>query len=97
VGQVPFNFQIGADVDRIPLRKPATAAGELEVRMDTCEGAKIATLPLEPARANQAVTKLPPVVLDARAGRHDLCLMFTQARVDPLWVIDSIELSRRAE
>jgi hexosaminidase len=97
VGQVPFNFQIGADIDRIPLRKPATAAGELEVRLDTCDGAKIARLPLAPASGNQAVTKLPQVALDAHPGTHDLCFMYTQARVDPLWVIDSIELSRRAE
>jgi hexosaminidase len=94
VGQVPFNFQIGADIDRIALRRPATAAGELEVRLDSCEGDTIATLPLAPASASQAVTRLPPVVLGPRSGQHDLCFMFTQAKVDPLWVIDGIALTR---
>ena len=32
VGQIPFNFQIGKDAEGIPLPKPATADGELEVR-----------------------------------------------------------------
>ena len=29
VGQIPFNFQIGADALKIPLHKPATRYGEL--------------------------------------------------------------------
>ena len=68
VGQVPFNFQIGDDVKKIPLRKPQSAAGELEVRIDGCEGEKIATLPLAPAAKNYAVTELPPVALRPRDG-----------------------------
>jgi hexosaminidase len=92
VGQVTFNFQIGDDVRQIPLRKPATAAGELEVRARGCAGEKIATLPLAPAVGNFAVTKLPSVTLRPRAGKQDLCFMFTQASVDPMWAIDSVEL-----
>ena len=33
VGQVPFNFQIGADREKIMLAKPRTPEGELEVRL----------------------------------------------------------------
>jgi hexosaminidase len=92
VGQVPFNFQIGDDVKKIPLRKPQSPAGELEVRIDGCEGEKIATLPLAPAAKSYAVTELAPVPIAKRAGAHDLCFMFTQAAVDPLWVIDAVQL-----
>ncbi len=92
VGQLPFNFQIGEDVKKIPLRAPATPAGELEVRLDNCEGEKVAVLPLEPAAVNQAVTKLPAVTIGARAGQHDLCFMFTQSKIDPFWVLDAVEL-----
>jgi hexosaminidase len=92
VGQVPFNFQIGDDVKKIPLRKPRSPAGELEVRMDSCEGEKIATLPLAPAAKNYAVTELPPVAVAKRTGQHDLCFTFTQAAVDPLWVLDAVQL-----
>jgi hexosaminidase len=97
VGQVPFNFQIGDDVKKIPLRKPQTAAGELEVRIDGCEGEKIAALPLAPAVKNFAVTKLPAAAIARRAGSHDLCFMFTQAAVDPLWVLDAVELTGLAD
>lgn len=96
VGQVPFNFQLGDDVKKIPLRKPASRAGELEVRLDSCAGEKIATLPLAPAAANYAVTSLPPVPVKARAGKHDLCFTFTQATLDPTWVIDTVELVGQA-
>jgi len=92
VGQVPFNFQIGDDTRMISLRKPQTPAGELEVRMDGCEGEKIATLPLAPAVKNYAVTELAPVTIGKRTGLHDLCFTFTQATFDPFWVIDAVQL-----
>ena len=37
VGQIPFNFQIGKDAAKIPLHKPATPEGELEIRLDDCK------------------------------------------------------------
>ncbi len=27
-----------------------------------------------------------------RTGQHDLCFTFTQATVDPLWVLDAVQL-----
>lgn len=95
VGQVPFNFQIGEDVNKIPLRQPRSAEGELEVRVDGCQGELIATLALAPAVKSFAVTRLPPAPVAAHSGRHDLCFMFTQAAVDPTWVIDAVELVGR--
>jgi hexosaminidase len=92
VGQVPFNFQIGDEIKMFPLRKPQTPAGELEVRMDGCEGEKIATLPLAPATKSQAVTQLAPVAIAKRTGPHDLCFTFTQAAIDPFWVLDAVQL-----
>ena len=92
VGQVPFNFQIGNDVKAIPLPKPQTSAGELEVRLDNCEGEKLATLPLAPATSSDIVTSLPPATIAPRPGQRDLCFIFTRKTVDPIWVIDSVEL-----
>jgi hexosaminidase len=93
VGQFPFNFQIGRDRDAIHLGEPATAEGELEVRLDRCDGELIASLPLAPAVANDGVTRLPPAAIRPREGRHDLCLTFTGRSIDPMWAIDSIELT----
>jgi hexosaminidase len=95
VGQVPFNFQLGKDKEGIKLRAPASPEGELEVRLDSCDGERIATLPLAPAVHNQAVTRLPAAALPIRSGRHDLCLSFTGHSLDPLWAIDSIDLATK--
>jgi hexosaminidase len=95
VGQIPFNFQIGKDAQRIPLYKPATRDGELEIRMDDCKGEPIATASLTPAVSNYGLTVLPPIALDAIEGRHDLCFRFTRAKIDPIWVIGGLELVER--
>ena len=93
VGQLPFNFQIGDDVKKIELRAPATPDGELEVFAGGCEGQRIASLPLAPATAQQAVTVLPAIELAPRAGApQDICFRFTQREVDPMWAIYSVEI-----
>ncbi|MFL6550704.1 MAG: family 20 glycosylhydrolase [Povalibacter sp.] len=95
VGQVPFNFQIGRDRDAIPLPKPRTEAGELQVHLDTCEGEVIAELPLAPAVSNPTITALPRSELKKQSGVHDLCFIFTRKSVDPTWVIDTVDLIAR--
>ena len=98
VGQVPFNFQIGDDAKKIELLPPATPDGELNVYAGGCAGPLIASLPLAPAAANQAVTTLPPVELQPRAGGpQDLCFRFTQRQLDPMWAIQSLEIKRHVE
>jgi hypothetical protein len=39
------------------------------------------------------VTELPAVVLPAHRESHDLCFEFTQPKLDPLWVLESIEFT----
>jgi hexosaminidase len=100
VGQLPFNFQIGDDVNKIALLPPASAEGELVVFAGGCDGERIASLPLAPAAANDGVTVLPRTELAPRAGGpRDLCFRFTQRSVDPMWAIQWIEIddSRRAD
>ena len=87
VGNLPFNFQLGADLAKIALRPPRTAEGELEVRADSCAGDLVASLPLARAALSAAVTPLR-VNIPPRPGRHDLCLQFTAPGVDPIWAID---------
>jgi hexosaminidase len=93
VGQVPFNFQIGKDIEAIKLNPPRTLQGELEVRLDGCEGEPIAVLPLAPAADDDAVTVLPAVPLPSSRGSHDLCFRFTERTLDPLWAIDWVQLA----
>ena len=93
VGQLPFNFQIGDDVKKIELRPPATPDGELEVFVGGCDGQRIASLPLAPAVAQQAVTVLPAIELAPRPGApQDVCFLFTRREVDPMWALQWVEI-----
>jgi hexosaminidase len=94
VGQVPFNFQIGKDVESIHLDAPQTPAGELEVRIDGCDGPPAVVLPLADAADNDAVTVLQAVPLPRLEGPpHPLCLRFAQHGLDPMWALDWLQVS----
>ncbi len=91
VGQIPFNFQVGKDIEQIRFRTPATPDGEFEVRAGNCDGERIAVLPLATARPNPGVTRLvAPIV--PRDGNQDLCITYTATGVNPIWALNSIEL-----
>jgi len=90
VGQIPFNFQIGADLKTLKFNPPRTAAGEIEVR-DRCKGPLLAVLPLATAAANPGLTTLR-AALPPLGGRHDLCLTYTSRGPDHLWGVASVQL-----
>jgi hexosaminidase len=93
VTRLPFNFQLGADRAKIPLRPPATPAGELVVT-DGCDGKPVATIPLAAAARNPGLTVLSAEAAPL-AGKHDLCLAFTQRSLDPMWVVRWAEVDPR--
>ena len=90
VTQIPFNFQVGKDRDKIPLRPPATTGGELEVRLG-CSGERIAAIPLGDVARNPGLSTIAGR-LPARAEKADLCLTFTSKTLDPFWVIERVTL-----
>lgn len=90
VGQVPFNFQVGADRAKIRFRPPAAPTGEFEVR-EGCDGAVVATLPLASAARNPGVTRLEAALPSSPASRG-LCITYTAKGVDPLWAVERVEL-----
>jgi hexosaminidase len=88
VGQIPFNYQVGADRAKIAFRPPATPAGEFEVR-DGCGGERLAVLPLARAARNPGTTRL-----EATLSRpaQTLCITYTARGPDPIWAIAKAEL-----
>jgi len=96
VGQLPFNFEIGDELDNVIVEPPVSAHGELIVNLGRCDGPVIATFPLEPAIENQAVTVLPanPLTAEVLPTRGDLCFSFTRHGYDPMWVIDWVQLNQ---
>jgi hexosaminidase len=91
VGRLPFNFAIGDDVKKISFRPPATPAGELQVRRDSCDGPLIATIPLETATHTSGVAAVAGQI-SPQSGDHDLCMTFTEKGPDPFWVLDRLTL-----
>lgn len=104
VGTLPYNFAFATDNDKAfpssapgpALAAPTTKDGELEVRLDGCDGAPVAVLPLGPAASKSAVTTLPAAALKGVSGRHDLCFRFTGKDRDQLWVVSRIRLLEEA-
>jgi hexosaminidase len=91
VGERPYNFQLWKDADKVVLRKPATAGGDLQMHLDTCAGEVLATIPLAGKTAANGTAKLD-TPLTSRHGLHDLCFQFERATPDPLWMIDAVQL-----
>jgi hexosaminidase len=83
--------QVTASRKPFSMPTPSTHDGELEVHLDTCEGERIAVLPLAPAVKNDAITTLQ-ATLSPRPGVHDVCLVFTRAKPDPVWAINWVQL-----
>lgn len=91
VGQLPHNFQLWKDASQVVTRPAKVPGGALEVRLDGCEGAPVATLPLAPARKSDGLTTLQ-ATLPATAGKHDLCFTFAAGEYNPMWVLDEVVL-----
>ena len=92
VGQLPFNFEIGADAQKIRVGDARSAQGDLEVRIDGCDGSVVITQPLAPMPPGKLVNPLPEIALPARPGRHNVCLRFARPRLDPMWALDWVEI-----
>jgi hexosaminidase len=92
VTRLPFNFQLGADAAKVVTRPPRSPDGELDVRAAGCNGPPVLSLSLAAAARNRGVSvlsgELPPL-----GGSGDLCLTFTQARADPMWVLAWVEVA----
>ena len=94
VGQVPFNFALGAARASVVFDKPRTAAGELRIRLDGCTGPVIGSIPLGDAASNSGVSRITASIAP-QTGRHDLCMTFSQNGPEPLWMLDRLTLEPR--
>lgn len=92
VGNVPFNFQIGADIEKVSFVEPQTEAGELVIFRNSCdaEGTELTRVSLAPAFGNHEVTTLT-ADLPAGAESGTLCFRFAQHTYEPLWALDWVQ------
>jgi hexosaminidase len=89
--RLPFNFQLGDGVSKVPLSPSLTPDGEFEIRIDGCAGQVIAGGPMPATGADPEARA--SAALRPTGGRHDLCILFTRPRLDPWWALGSLTLT----
>ncbi len=89
VDRLPYNYALWKDTKGIVSRKSRSAAGELEVHQDTCDGPKLTSIPLAKAKDGRATLD---GILPKREGTHDLCFVITGKPGPKLWVLGDVQL-----
>ncbi|TCV92771.1 hexosaminidase [Luteibacter rhizovicinus] len=87
IDRLPYNYQLWKDAAGVVGRKMSTRNGEFEIRKDSCDGERLATLPLPRDSRATLHAKLPAV-----SGTHDLCLFFTGKPEKTFRVLGDIQL-----
>ena len=87
IAPLPFNFQIGQDIKKIPVYRDAPRRGALEVHADSCSGPLLAKVVLPKTHG----TRTLQVRWQPEAGVHDLCLNVVRRTVDPVWAIEWVQ------
>jgi hexosaminidase len=89
VDRLPYNYALWKDAKAVVSRKARSAAGELEVHQDTCDGPKLTTIPLAKAKDGRATLD---GILPKREGTHDLCFVVTGKPGPKMWVLGDVQL-----
>ena len=87
IGQLPFNFRLGNNRHKHHVLPAQTEWGELQVKLDHCNGPIVGNVTLPKDVKNHTLTDISGA-LEKTDGIHDLCLQFTAHTIDPFWVID---------
>ncbi|HET7162516.1 MAG TPA: family 20 glycosylhydrolase [Rhodanobacteraceae bacterium] len=93
VGNLPWHFQLWTDSAKVVARPEATAAGEFQIHLDSCDGPLLATYPLAKAAQTKLQTTLTADI-PATKGNHALCIFATGDPRHGMWTIGKIELQK---
>jgi len=72
-----------------------TKFGEVEVHEDTCTGALLASIPIDPSKPDANGILRMGSALPLHTGNHDLCFKIVRPQADPLWVLNAVQLQPR--
>lgn len=90
VDRLPWNFALAHEIKNVVARPTHSKAGEVEVRLDSCEGEPAASLNLAAAHDGKAT-----LTGDLQGeGTHDLCIVITGKPGPTLWVLGNVQLQR---
>jgi len=94
LARLPRNVALAHDAHLIAARPAATTHGELELRLDKCDGKPFAVLPLpDPATSPAHFALGAPL---SATGAHALCLIITGAPAKPYYGVGSVQLDKAA-
>ncbi|WP_109126299.1 family 20 glycosylhydrolase [Dyella sp. C11] len=86
---LPRNFALAHEAKLVVAHKATTPQGELVVRLDSCKGKVLGTLPLP---TDTPATFTLQGALKKQVGTHDLCLVFTSPITGPIWGVGAVTL-----
>jgi len=91
MASIPYIFHSGNRPIPVP-NKAATTTARVEVHLDSCKGALLATMPLGPAYRKDGVAPLPTAGVNGTGGIHDLCFEVENPD-DPgtVWLLNYIQ------
>ena len=91
-GRLPYLFQLGAEEAQRRFLPAETAHGELDIRVDGCEGPRIASAPLPAAPAADGFAVVEAAWSTPVDGARELCIRFSGDTRPAMWVLDTITL-----
>jgi hexosaminidase len=92
VGRVAWRF--GDEAQGAVVRPKASAAGEFEIRADSCTGPLLARLPLAPAMPGDGQSELNARVSTSKLNdTPDLCIVATGDPRDGQWALARVAFS----
>jgi len=90
VGSIPYIFH-GPNLVQPESGSPIAKDASLEVRLDSCQGESLTTIPLGPAYRKDGVTRLSVDHLAAVHGKHDLCFSMRNSDPQTVWLLNFIQ------
>jgi len=91
-GRLPYLFQLGAEDAQRRFLPAESAHGELDVRLDGCDGPRIASAPLPATPAADGFAEVEAAWSTPVDGARELCIRFSGDTRPAMWVLDTITL-----
>lgn len=91
-GRLPYLIQLGAEDGKRRFLPARTAHGELDIRLDDCDGPLLATAPLPAGPDGDGFATVQAALSAPVSGLHDLCIRFSGDTRPAMWVLDRITL-----
>ncbi len=91
-GRLPYMFQLGAEDTKRRFLPAETAHGELDIRVDGCDGPRLAVAPLPAAPDADGFATVQAALTAPATGFRDLCIRFSGDTRPDMWVADRITL-----